>query len=104
MRTKINCLLFLFILFGCSSSDDAARIGLGEEIQKSAPVLKEFGFLASDNPQVLIQDVKGEIIGDSIIECWIPHLVTNKQLKPTISYDGNSIMIDSVAVSGGGQI
>ena len=57
-------------------------------------------FLSSDNP-TLNQNIKCEILGDSVVECWIPGINANKQLIPHFEIQGNSITIDgSGAISG----
>lgn len=44
----------------------------------------------------LTADVKGEIIGDSIVECWVPNIMSDKLLIPRVEYIGESIMFDDV--------
>lgn len=44
----------------------------------------------------LTADVKGEIIGDSIVDCWVPNIMSDKQLIPKIEYVGESIKIDDI--------
>lgn len=49
-----------------------------------------FNFKAKENAELLQDDVNGLIVGDSIVECWIPYLMPNKFLKPKILYTGGA--------------
>ena len=44
----------------------------------------------------LTADVKGEIIGDSIVDCWVPNMMSDKELIPQAEYVGESIMFDDI--------
>ena len=58
----------------------------------SEPKLLKIEFLAADNI-VLSEDLPCEIIGDSLIECWIPSLSAEKNLIPHFSFDGTLVTI-----------
>lgn len=57
----------------------------------NSPKILSFEFLAEDNPLQLIDDVKCTIEGDSLVVCWIPHLVDEKVLTPHFLIVGDSL-------------
>ena len=61
----------------------------------SEPKLLKIEFLAADNI-VLSEDLPCEIIGDSLIECWIPSLSAEKNLIPHFSFDGTLVTINGM--------
>lgn len=65
---------------------------LTEEVE---PKLMSISFRMADNPLLLVDDISSEILGDSIAECWIRHLVINKYLIPLFEYEGDSIVINN---------
>lgn len=75
-RTLFLGLIISFFLLSCSKGTDNI-----DTSELSSPQLVSFSFSSQNNPSVLVEDVQGKIIGDSIVECWIPHLVTSKKLK-----------------------
>lgn len=87
---KNSIILFMFIsLLGFISCDDNNE---PIEIEQKTIIAKldRFRFLAKMNPEALISDIECTIIGDSIIECLIPHIVESKMLVPTFDViDGN---------------
>ena len=62
--------------------------------------LSYFEFLHADNPYQLVEDVKCEIAGDSVV-CWVPNIMPNKVLIPQFSYQGKSLTIGGKAVESG---
>lgn len=62
--------------------------------------LAYFEFLHADNPYQLVEDVKCEIAGDSVV-CWVPNIMPNKVLIPQFSYQGKSLTIGGKAVESG---
>ena len=58
--------------------------------------LLSFSLMANDNPMQLTRDVKGEIIGDSVVECWVPNIMSDKELIPQVEFTGESIRFDDV--------
>lgn len=52
--------------------------------------ITKFEFKAEDNPDVLINDLTAQIVGNNII-VYIPHIVENKILKPTIAFIGDKV-------------
>lgn len=69
-----------------------------QDINKVALVY--FEFLHADNPYQLVEDVKCEIAGDSVV-CWVPNIMPNKVLIPRFSYQGKSLTIGGKAVESG---
>lgn len=61
------------------------------------PRLISFSFRAQLNPEQLIEDVNGIVVGDSIVECLIPYLVNNKLLVADIVSTGD-VYIDGINV------
>ncbi len=91
--------LFIFAFYSCSNLDDVnTRLDQleSEFKKKSIPNLLSFGFLAEDNKLQLIEDVKCTIEGDSLIECWIPHIVEDKNLVPNFSFEGDKVFADGI--------
>ena len=67
---------------------------------RQGPQLLSLEFLTDDN-STLRGDVTGKIVGDSIIECWLPGISNNKVLKPRFTFEGTMVVIDGYeAVSG----
>ena len=110
---------FAFIvtaLFGCSKETDLSGIEqelenlrnknkeLQDEIDEMKkpvpedPVLQYLNFLAQDNPDQLSSDVKGEIIGDSIVECWVPNVMDNKELIADLKFVGENVKFNGSSV------
>jgi len=88
-----------FATLSCSKDNDEPEIPveIPEEVPEvEDPQLKSLTFLSYDNPMQLTTDVKGEIIGDSIVEFWIPNITSDKLLIPKAEYVGESIKIDDV--------
>jgi len=65
------------------------------------PRLLSWAFYASQNPSQLIQSVTANIIGDSTVECRIPHIVENKMLIPVFEFEGDSMLIDGTKAFNG---
>lgn len=57
-------------------------------------------FLHADNPYQMVEDVKCEIAGDSIV-CWIPNIMPNKVLIPRFGYEGKSLTINGKEAKSG---
>ena len=58
--------------------------------------LLSLSFFANDNPMQLTADVKGEIIGDSVVDCWVPNIMSDKLLIPKAEFVGESVTFDGV--------
>ena len=55
----------------------------------TGPRILSLKILADQNPELLIEDVNGQIEGDSVINCWIPNLVSEKNFKINIIAQGD---------------
>lgn len=94
-----------FVLLACfglgllSCSDD--HLETEEIVPEILPAeLENFRFLAKNNAEALISDIECNIIGDSIIECHIPHIVESKILIPSFeAVNGKVLYNDAEVVS-----
>lgn len=89
-------LTMLAVAWGVSSCDDSNDFSDVE-----APVaarLEGFRFLASNNPMSLISDVECSVVGDSLIDCHIPHIVDGKMLVPSFEVEGGKLMLNGEEV------
>lgn len=89
---KILCLVcllwILLIQQSCSENENLVENLLEVEM----PVLKSFTIRASNNPDNLIEDISGQIVNDSIVECWIPYLISNKQFRVNVDTEGGAVL------------
>ncbi len=46
-------------------------------------------------------DVTGEVIGDSLVECWAHYIMPNKKLVAQFDYIGDSIKVDGIIIENG---
>lgn len=118
MKKILTCLLVVLALLGCSKETDLSGIEqelaelrdknkqLQNEIDEmkkpvpADPVLQNLYFWATDNATLLAADVKGEIIGDSVVECWVPHVMDDKQLVADFQFVGETVKLNgSTALS-----
>ena len=84
-------MLAMFVsVFGFFSCNDDNN----EPVLQEKTELKNFFFLAKNNPEALISDIECSIIGDSIIECLIPHIVEGKNLIPSFEVVNGSIKVN----------
>lgn len=93
MKKHLIYILVSFGLLSCNS-DYIDPVPEVEDLQ-----LTSFSFLNYDNPAQLISDVKGEIIGDSIVDCWVPNIMSDKLLIPQVKYTGERIKFDDIPVN-----
>lgn len=68
---------------------------------KNEPQLISFEFLASDNPMQLVENTACEIVGDSVVECWIANITSDKLLIPRFEFKGESLTIDGKKAESG---
>jgi len=64
------------------------------------PKLLSMEFVVDDNPS-LTQRAACTILGDSVIECWLPGIGTNKNLKPRFTFEGTLVVIDGFEAESG---
>lgn len=65
------------------------------------PKLLFMEFLSSDNPLQLVENVKCEIVGDSVVQALIQNEVSNKKLIPRFKFDGAEVTIGGVKAESG---
>lgn len=65
------------------------------------PQLTGMIFTADKNPLQLIDNHYCDIIGDSIVSCWIPYIVENKTLVASFEYDGSKLTLNDEYVENG---
>ena len=100
-RHYIRNLLCITILFWVSCSTDLPdpeKKTDNSEVSDKEPRLLSFSFMSKDNPLLLVEDVKGEIVGDSIVECWIQNIVSDKLLVSHFEYTGERVTIEHIPV------
>lgn len=85
-------LYFLMVSLTVASCDD----GIDPYYGQDSPALLSMDFLAADNPQQLTSDVKGEIIGDSVVEFFIPDIACTKLLAAKITFRGESVSLNGI--------
>ena len=67
----------------------------------NAPRLLTMEFVAADNPLLLIENVKCDIIGDSVVECRILNVTNSKILIPRFTFQGAVVTINGVEAESG---
>ena len=68
--------------------------------ERVEPKLLTMEFVTADNKS-LKENVKCKIVGDSIIECWLPGTTNDKVLKPRFTYEGTMVVIDGFEAESG---
>ena len=71
------------------------------ERQNNTPRLTAFELFVRDNPLQLVENATCEIIGDSVVECWVSNIMNSKTLVPHFEYTGESISFDGHQVESG---
>lgn len=64
------------------------------------PRLLSMEFVTADN-RSLRQNITCKIVGDSIIDCWLPGIVTDKVLIPRFTFEGTMVVIDGFEAESG---
>ena len=62
------------------------------------PVLLRMTFLSTDNSKHIDSDVESIIIGDSLVDCWIPSILEEKKLIPNFTFEGDSVVVDNTRI------
>ena len=68
--------------------------------ERTEPKLLSMEFVTNDNSS-LRENIKCKIVGDSIIECWLPGIVNEKELKPRFTFEGTMVVIDGYEAESG---
>lgn len=95
MKQLLYLILTVLLLASCSSDKEEPIIPEPMP-EPEMPMLISLSFSCYDNPMQLTADVKGEIIGDSIVDCWVPNLMSDKELIAQVEYVGESILFDDI--------
>ena len=67
----------------------------------SSVKFESFKFLAKNNPISLISDIEFDIIGDSLLSCFVPYIIEDRNLIPSFTCGDAIVKIeDEVLVSG----
>lgn len=66
-----------------------------------SPKLLTFSIQANDNPMQLVENAKCEIVGDSIIECWVRNIMIDKDLIANFSFEGDKVIINDIIAESG---
>ena len=68
--------------------------------ERTEPQLLSMEFLTADNHS-LRNNVECKIIGDSIIDCWVPGMSNEKKLNPRFTFEGTMVVIDGYEAESG---
>lgn len=101
LKRKLSFILGGVFLVFTSCSNDLSDINTRLDNLDNTPKLLSIEFLAESNPMQLTANVKGEIIGDSIVNCWVPNIMSDKVLVPQIDYVGEKVMLDGMPIGSG---
>lgn len=90
----ILCIILCLSLLSCNSES------LDEEVidANNHPRLLSFSFSSELNYLQITEDIECQITGDSIVECWIPNILSDKLLVPSFSFSGDKVLFDSIEV------
>ena len=69
--------------------------------ERREPKLLSMEFVTNDNQSSLRENVTCKIVGDSIIECWLPAASSGKILKPRFTFEGTMVVIDGFEAESG---
>lgn len=94
MKKFLSILFVLSLCFVSCDNDENTPLVNTEQAELPPPIVKYFSFLTKNNPNQLISNIETKIIGDSIIECNIPHIVEDKMLIPTFDIENGIVEID----------
>lgn len=65
------------------------------------PKILMMEFLSTDNPMQLVENTTCDIIGDSVIECRVVNVMSDKNLIPRFQFTGDRVMSGGVEVKSG---
>ena len=110
MKSKVLlCLPALAVLLLVGCYDDACvspETPVSNTVRWPAFVgvrLARLEFLAADNPELLVDDVVCDIRGDSVAECWVPHVMGGKRLVPRFTIESADSLYTQVRLFADGM-
>ena len=85
LSSLLVSMIGMMVCWGCSDNVEYTYNTVntersGMERLTGEPRLTRLEFLADDNPELLVDDVVCTITGDSVAECWVPHVMGGKRL------------------------
>lgn len=103
-KLYLFCLVALLLVSCSDSADEFAVPATGNTSRQEASLetrLTRLEFLASDNPDLLVGDVVCTIIGDSVAECWVPHVMDGKRLVARFGIEGDELLANGTRMESG---
>lgn len=92
--------LFSLLIVGCLFFSCSDNLENADGAKQSLPIIEKMAFLSSDNSLNLIEDAECEVLGDSVISCWIRYLLPNKKLVVRINATGEVFCNGVKVISG----
>lgn len=94
-----NFFIYIALACGLSSASCTNLDEVNERLDKIETIIIEpkllgMEFRAEDNPQVLIEDAVCNIIGDSVVDCWVRNIMENKELVAHFEFEGDEVTIN----------
>lgn len=91
-----NAVAFFVAIIGliCLASCSSEELKVEPQQEFKTPKLLSFCLPTNKNALNIIEDVRGEIIGDSIVECWIPYIISDKHFIAEIDAEGEVLVED----------
>ena len=94
LKQLLHLLGLLFLLSACTGNDDEKEPATAPPVIYNKVELLSVSFHTSDNDTLLLEDVECSIVGDSIVECWMPDFMPDKRLVPRFEFSGEYVCID----------
>ena len=108
-RKRLLCIpaLAVLLLAGCSDNvgvcSETPVSNTSRWVASTGVRLARLEFLATDNPALLVDDVVCDITGDSVAECWVPHVMECKRLVPRITIESADSLCTQVRLFADGM-
>lgn len=84
------------IVFGVSGSSVSQTVEVTQTASRDPePKILSFSFLAKDNPDKLLTDVKATVNEDGAISAVIPYILVDKKLIPSIEFSGKELKLQT---------
>ena len=97
-------ILLGLLLAGCSDDVEYVTYNVvrgGTDSLAAEPRLTRLEFLSADNPGLLVGDVACTITGDSVAECWVPHVMGSKLLVARFAAEGGEVQAGGTRMESG---